>query len=291
MTNRPTRRRDLTRTILAVGLITAPLWFFQTGCGQEEPPPEPPRRPQREAPPPDPDPVDIEAVRASLDPDPRVQFAQDYAPVDRELAEAVFGLAEAIVQGDDERLREMIDRNARRVLDTLLDTGGWARATSDIESVRVVYMDSSARRSEDVRSGNVVLAVRDRSGAMVTNWGFMRAGGQWVFTNDMASAETRPTAGDWDGESYMVLTGQDMGMDDFMPEGFEGFDPSMIEDMSQEELERMREQLREMGIDLDDIPTAPTGDEAEEGEEQPQRERGPRQRSTPRGPVTIPGSS
>lgn len=149
-----------------------------------------------------PPPVDVDALVQELRPDARVQFAASQAPADRSLAEAVVRLADALARGDAAALRGMVDASARQVLDRLLDEGYWSTETRRIEAVRVVYIsDTTLARVESSRVG---VAVQVPDGAFVLGWLAQRSGDTWTFSSVPTQDVERPRASDFDGQWLAV---------------------------------------------------------------------------------------
>ncbi len=109
------------------------------GCKKKAPPPPPPPPPPpviEQAP----EPVDIDSLRQSMNIDARVQFPEQFAPVNPELARAVLSFADALVRGDDESLRGMLDSSGVRPLEDLVADGTWFDSTAKAEVVRVTFL-------------------------------------------------------------------------------------------------------------------------------------------------------
>ncbi|MCB9845421.1 MAG: hypothetical protein H6811_05495 [Phycisphaeraceae bacterium] len=126
-------RSSIILTLAGGALLLSPV----CGCSKKkkpEPPPPPPPRPV-EAPPPEP--VNMTQIRASMRGlDARVQFEQDYAPTDRELAKQVLTFCSALAKKDADTLRPMMDADARQILNQVEQ--GWDQ--NEIQAVRVVSL-------------------------------------------------------------------------------------------------------------------------------------------------------
>ncbi len=170
-------------------------------CKKEEPapPPPPPPPPRIEQP----KPLDAGSVLQSMDVDARVEFAEDAAPVSRDLAQAAIKLADAIARGDDEALRTMLDRTDHGSLDRLIASGQWYDATGKLEAVRVVSINTGARLDPAPEAAEIGLAVQDQDGAYVMLWAGRKVFDDWVFTARPASDEVRARATAWDGMSVI----------------------------------------------------------------------------------------
>jgi len=135
------------RAGMRVGVVGLCFGLVLAGCGEEEKPPAPPPKPVAPPPPPPPEPVDAQALLQDLGADARVQFPQENAPADRDLAEGAIRLADAIARGDEQALREQLDDRAEAVLDELVAGGQWYEDTSSVEAVRIVYVSGAAGQS------------------------------------------------------------------------------------------------------------------------------------------------
>lgn len=147
-------------------------------------------------PPPAPEPVQLDRIRASLDVDARVQFPQEQAPVDEELARAVFTLASALANLDAARMQPLMTNQGRAVLAAV--SSEWFDV--QVEGVRIVFMSASAKTTRDARDALVVTAIADNTGdPMVLVWNATRAGSaQWLFNPAPATDATRATLASWD---------------------------------------------------------------------------------------------
>jgi hypothetical protein len=137
----PSRRRR--QTLLIAGLAAA---MLLPACGKKAEPPPPPPPP----PPPIvlPDPVDIQALRQELGADARVQIARGVSTTDRDIAEAVIRFADGWAKGDAGRLRSMLSRADRAILDDLRSRGEWESEVRKIEQVRVVFLTESGVQAD-----------------------------------------------------------------------------------------------------------------------------------------------
>lgn len=156
-------------------------------CGEkkvEAPAPAPP--------PPPPPPRQVTASELTMD--PRVQFPETTLPTDRELAQAVAGLASAIVKGDADALHAMLDEAASGVLRSLQDSGEWKTSTKDIEAVRVVALESG-----EGGAAKVGLGVQSAKGAYLLAWAGQESNGSWVFTGLPIESRSATRVADLDG--------------------------------------------------------------------------------------------
>ncbi len=166
------------------------------GCGKEEPPPPPPPppRPVAQAP----EPLRAEEIVT----DPRVQFPQQYIPVDESLARAVANFAANLAAGDRSALEASLDAPSRATLDLLVDSGQWTGATSAIQVVRIVRLDPAGD------SAQIGLAIQDSRGAYLTGWKAQSSGGAWVFGAMPSPPRTAMTAAHLDGASLVELVAE-----------------------------------------------------------------------------------
>ncbi|VAX36845.1 hypothetical protein MNBD_PLANCTO03-1177 [hydrothermal vent metagenome] len=136
--------------------------------------------------------------------DARVEFAASEAPVDRGLAESAIRLADAFARGDDEALRQMLDKGDQQMLDQLMASEQWWDETDRIEAVRVVSIDAGSRLVEGPQSTQVMLAVQDPDGAYLLGWSGRKVFEDWVFSAVPSNGEERARASAWDGMSPMA---------------------------------------------------------------------------------------
>jgi hypothetical protein len=195
LNNRPRRPGFATSALLALlslSLAAAP------GCQKKKkkPPPPPPPPPVVEAPP---EPIDINGLLAEMKPDARVKFASETSPADKSLAEGVVRLADFIAKGDSSKLKGMLDRSAQTVLDELVSTGAWSDETRKIEQVRVVYLSDTDQKHPD--SATVAMAIQDPAGAYLLGWTLSRQGeGSWTVSAAPTPPDAKPRASDFDGQ-------------------------------------------------------------------------------------------
>lgn len=216
---------------------------------KKPPPPPPPAPPPRvEAP----KPVDIASVLQQAKSDARVTFLDTQAPADRSLAEGVIKLANALVKGDAAAMKSMLDKSAQSVLDELVNDGRWAEETKSIEQVRIVSVTGLSDRAPS--SSLVGMAIQSPGGAYLLAWNGTRSGNGWTFSGSMCQGETRPRASNFDGVQIITTA---FGGESFGPRADGG-----------------------AGTPSAPKPAAPAkGDAPAEG---------PRKKSTPAGPITIP---
>lgn len=181
-------RHDLRRVRTLAGVCMLALAFGPlTGCGEEEKPPPPPPKPVAKAPEPELSPLE------ELPMDPRVQFPEERAPASRSMAEAIAGLASAIATGDADQAAEWLAEPDRMVLDQLIESGGWGKATSALEIVRVCVLEQTDQTC------TVGLGVQDSEEAYLLAWDGASTDGQWTFTARPLVEITAPVAADLDG--------------------------------------------------------------------------------------------
>lgn len=169
--------------------VTAALAAACVAAGCSKPPPPPPPAPVQHTP--APRPVEVDGLLQAMQADSRVQFPQEQAPENEELARAVIRLADALAKGDSETFRSLLDRPSQAVLDDLLGTGEWYEATAKIEAVRVVKLDEG--------TGALQVAVQEPGRAYLLAWTAMPAFESFVFAASPAPGGTRARASDWDG--------------------------------------------------------------------------------------------
>jgi hypothetical protein len=236
---------------LCLTLATAP------GCEKKKKkaPPPPPPPVHVEAPP---EPVDINGVLAEMKPDARVKFANETSPADRSLAEGVIRLADFIAKGDSSKLKGMLDSSGKTVLDELVSNGAWTDETKKIEQVRVVYLSDTLEKHPD--SATVAMAIQDQAGAYLLGWTLRREGdAAWTVSAAPTPADFKPRASDFDGQR---ISGASAGT------AASGGDTPATESS-------------------DNSPTGKKPD-APSATEKPAEGPG-RKKSTPAGPITIPG--
>ena len=220
------------------------------GCGKKKKPAPPP------PPPPKPvavipDPIDVNGLLQTMKSDARVQFPQDRSPADRSLAEGVIKLANALCKGDAAAMKPLLDAGANSVLDELVSSGGWDD-TKNIEAVRIVSL--SGTTDARAESSLIGFAVQGRDGAYLLAWNGKRDGDAWKFAAAPCQADVKPRASDFDGTSISA-----------------GVDAPSITQVSAEE------------------SGSKPGKKAEAAPEAAPDPSGPRKKSTPVGPITIPG--
>lgn len=198
-----------------------------SGCGQEEEPePVPERAPPPPPPPPPPDPVTLSDVKREVERglgrevDARVHFAQEHAPVSAGLASAVLKFADALAREDLDGIERSMTSEGRAVFRMVRQE--WTQP-QNIEAVRVVFMDPSARSGE-AQFAMFGLAVQRPHGAELFMYMAEGATGDWYLNALSASDEVRSTASAWDGAG-----GVGMGADLGIPEGI-GFGPDPDEE-------------------------------------------------------------
>ncbi len=187
------------RTSLVLSVGAALVLSAFAGCEKKKPPPPPPPPPPKKVVKATPDPVDINGVMSSVKPDGRVQFPQSHAPADRTLAEATIRFASALAKGDAKEFGSMLDPGAKAILEELVSSGGWAEQTKKIEQVRVVSLSNTGE--EKPASASVGLAVQVPGQAFLLGWTGTRVGEAWMFKNAWADGATKARASEFDGAS------------------------------------------------------------------------------------------
>lgn len=195
-------------SVLSLSLASV-LVLAGSGCGKKKEPPPPPVN-REPPPPPPPDPVLISSIIGQVRPDARVNFAQEHAPVDRDLAIGMLKLCDALAKKDADALRPLLDPAGKAALSQIEQDWG----DLEIEAVRVVYTDSGAKSSADVEAAPFVTAVKSTD-AIVLVWTARRFGDGWVFAPGVSTPESKPLATDWDGKTMVDYMGGAFG---FPPE-------------------------------------------------------------------------
>jgi len=167
-----------------------------TGCSKKK---EEPKKVAAKAPPPPPPaptPVNLDSARASVDVDPRVQFPQQQAPVDEDLARSIFELTTALAKLDASALEPLLSPMGKAVLGDV--SSSWYEV--QVEGVRVAFVSPSAKTTRNATDALVITAIADNTGdPMVLAWTARREGaGPWQFTPAPATDETKPTLAAWD---------------------------------------------------------------------------------------------
>lgn len=173
----------------ALGLLCASM-LAAPGCKKKAQPPPPPPPPP---PPAAPAPVNV----SSLLTDRKVQFAETAAPTDESLARAVVDFAKGIANGNASAVEGMLDPLSKETLANLRASGGWSRATGEIEVVRVVSLASSG-------DGYVLgLAVMPKGEpAYMTGWRLRPSDdGGWLVSGAPTSVRTAASVEDLDGSA------------------------------------------------------------------------------------------
>lgn len=172
--------------------ITAATASCLIGCKKKEPPPPPPPPKQTYTPPPPPpEPVNVDVLVQSVGADARVQFPQQFAPVDEGFARAAIMLADSLARGDESALRDVLTQPGQSVLDELIGTGGWYDSTENIEVVRIVELNEFAM--------TLTLAVQDPDGAYPLKWRGVSFGGNTKFEGVQVDDIVMRRASDFDG--------------------------------------------------------------------------------------------
>lgn len=220
--------RRVRTAVLGVGAMVLVLGTM-TGCPQEEEPePVPERAPPPPPPPPPPDPVTLSDVKRDVEGalgreiDARVHFAQEHAPTSAGLASAVYRFADALAREDLDGIERSLSAEGRAVFSMVRQE--WTEP-QNIEAVRVVFMDPSARTGE-TQFAPVGLAVQRPHGAELFMYLAEGVTGDWYLSALSASDEVRSTAAAWDGARGFGA-GADLGI----PEGI-GFGPDPDEQRS-----------------------------------------------------------
>ncbi len=158
------------------------------GCGKKKaPPPPPPPPPPVVAP----TPVNVSSMLT----DPMVQFADSAAPTDESIARSVIAFATALAHGNASALDPMLDPLAKETLANLRASGAWARATSDLQAVRIVSLTSAGD------GYTLGLAVHPKGEpAYLTAWRILPAdSGRWVYAGSPTPVKTAASLAELDG--------------------------------------------------------------------------------------------
>lgn len=233
----------------SVALLAASL-TLGAGCEKKKKPAPPP------PPPPKPvvvvpDPIDVGGLLQTMKSDARVQFPADRAPADRSLAEGVIKLANTLCKGDAAAIKALVDPATQATVDKLVENGGW-EDTKNIEAVRVVALTgTSDARAETSLVG---FAIQGRDGAYLLAWNAKREGDAWKFAAAPCQADVKARASDFDGTGITANVEA----------------PSSTQAAADE-------------------PSGRPGKKPEAAPEATPDPSGPRKKSTPVGPITIPG--
>lgn len=230
--------------VLGVAVFGVALGLL-SGCGQEEEPePVPERAPPPPPPPPPPDPVTLSDVKRDVESrlgrevDARVHFAQEHAPTSAGLARAIYRFADALAREELDAIERSLSAESRAVFSMVRQE--WTQKKQNIEAVRVVFMDPSAKSSE-VQYASVGFAVQRPQGAELFMFMAEGSSGDWYLTALPSGDEVRSTAAAWDGAASFA-----MGMDLGIPEGI-GFESDRDDSGSSRPSEESGETLPDSG--------------------------------------------
>lgn len=116
----------------------------------------------------------MDALRARLSADARVQFRPNLTVTDEALATAVITLADSIARGDAAKFKNVASPAAQKVQAALESSGAWEAASKSVEAVRVVYVGPMPENAMNAGEMNAALdAVRSGPQALVDD--LMRA--------------------------------------------------------------------------------------------------------------------
>ncbi|MGH7244128.1 MAG: hypothetical protein ACREJD_11995 [Phycisphaerales bacterium] len=181
-------------TILPLSLALVAGTAILPGCGEKKPPPKP-VAPPPPPPPPAPKSIDVSTLLQTNHADKRVQFPQEKAPVDDEVAVSVINLASAIAKGDSKAMGGLLVNVGKDVLDQLLANGQWDDATAKIEAVRVVELSAPGAKPQ---SFNVTFAVQEPGVAYLVRFVGTLDNGKYAFTGSPGGRKTHPRANQFD---------------------------------------------------------------------------------------------
>lgn len=147
-------KQIIQRTFLASALVGC-AGLALTGCGGEEAPPAVVRDTTPPPPPPPPAPrvTSIEDLMAQLGIDERVMLPENQAPDNDADRIALLNFFDAMVRGDDKTVSEMIPLTDREQLESMIETGQWAKTTG--KAIDMVEL----RTGQHPLGGPVVLAL------------------------------------------------------------------------------------------------------------------------------------
>ncbi len=231
-------------------VLAATVALGVAGCEKKKKAPPPPPPP----PPPKvelPKPVDIQAVLQEMKSDARVKFVEEQAPADRSLAEGAIKLANALAKGDATGLKGMLDSGSRAIVDELQSSGDWESETKVIEQVRIVAVSNTSDASPT--NSLVGMAIQAPGGAYLLAWNGTKQDEHWVFSAALSQPDKRSRASDFDGVSIQTTA---------LP----------AEDIT----------IPRPGANV-------PGAKPESGAAPAESPSNPRRKSTPAGPITIPG--
>jgi len=191
-------------TVGVVGVATL------AGCNKPKPLPPPPPPPPPVAREPDrPEPANIAGVMAAIGADERVQFPQERAPENEDLAKAVAQFAGALAKGSSREFGSFLDASSRPILDDLVADGRWDDGTSQIEAVRIVHMTTMMTERDGamvVNAAQFVLAIQEPGEAYTLGWRAAKDGDAWQFEAVPTSDATKSRASEWDADSMSAFS-------------------------------------------------------------------------------------
>lgn len=125
-------RRQIFRTGIGVSLVFSSLVLV--GCKKKAPPPPPPRKNTNTGPVTPPWRVVVETMELS----PKVDVKDaEYKGVTEEQMRATYQLMDALARGDSSGVRSLLDPSMVPVLDDLVSSGAWQKATSEITKFKL----------------------------------------------------------------------------------------------------------------------------------------------------------
>lgn len=169
--NFPTPAKVLTLSaalmLLAVG----------TSCSKEEPSPPPASestssnfQDDQFTPPPRPEPQ-----RPSIELAQGVTFPETLIPSDEPLAQSIATLASALKTGDVQSMSTVLTKQSQSVLNSLVETGQWAKATQRIQQVRIVTVTDASDAPQ------VGIGIQESGQAYLLAWEGSMNDGLWQF--------------------------------------------------------------------------------------------------------------
>ena len=153
---------------LAVGAVST-----LAGCEKE------PEKQTKKAPPPPPPPPppisSVDDLMSQMQIDPAVRMAEENAPATTDERRGVLTFFDAWVRGDHQTVANMLGAADRMEIQTMVQDGQWAEATSDIDAVDI-------RVGRSNRGENCVLAIYEVGfGFQPQLWRFSGSGDMMVF--------------------------------------------------------------------------------------------------------------
>jgi hypothetical protein len=158
---------------LSAALLLLPL---VASCSKEEPPPPPVsestssnfQENQFTAPRPEPQRPTIELAQG-------VTFPETLIPSDEPLAQSIATLASALKTGDVQSMSTVLTKQSQSVLNSLVETGQWAKATQRIQQVRIVTVTDASDAPQ------VGIGIQESGQAYLLAWEGSMNDGLWQF--------------------------------------------------------------------------------------------------------------